>query len=122
MEDDNGSNAILYKIKLGAVVVVAILVLALLSRQCKSPSTTVASKDAFIGRVGKYCESLLQRAQNESLPKLVRLRYMERGLGAEGILKRVCKSGIVEVTPDQKKRIHKISSEFTKLKRRLIVR
>lgn len=102
------------RVKLAILIVVGIIILAFISRQCRASSTSkkidTKHQAEVLEKLEKDCASLVKNATNESLDKVVKLRYIERSIGSLSMLQKVYNANILTTTQKQKDDMKKMIS------------
>lgn len=106
-------------VKLAMLIVGGIIILALISRQCRSPSTDKKSHTEVLLKLENDCASLVKNATNDSLDKTVKWRYIERSIGSLSMLQKVYNSNILTITQKHKDGVNKMMSKCIVARRQL---
>ena len=103
------------RVKLAILIVGGIIILAFISRQCRSYSTE-KRKDTqhhteVLDKLEKDCASLVKNATNDSLDRVVKLRYIERSIGSLNMLQKMYNANILTATQKQKDNVTQMISK-----------
>lgn len=99
------------RVKLAILIVGGIIILAFISRQCRSYSTEKKKDTEVLEKLEKDCASLVKNATNDSLDRVVKLRYIERSIGSLSMLQKMYNANILTTTQKQKDNVKQMISK-----------